>query len=327
MNNFSHQETTIDDVTNIYRFKVTPFLENLIHQDTSGTLKKQFYPSLNEITDEDGLADPIGDRNHSPIPGLVHRYTDRALLLVSSECFAYCRFCFRKCMLTDSAPFSAKITDALTYIQNHEEIWEVILSGGDPLTLSNDALAEIISAVQKINHVAVIRIHTRAPVVNPSRIDNRLIDILHNCKKPVYCVLHINHVRELAPEVTHACSMLLSAGVSMLSQSVLLRGINDSSEILSTLMRQLVQNRIKPYYLHNCDLAKGNAHFRVDLETGRKIVSELRTKVSGICLPTFILDIPHGFGKVPASQEYVSRNDHCWQIIDGMGKTHQFPQT
>ena len=323
MNTISDFSMTLEDVAQRYPVRISPFVETLIQNDPSGALKRQFYPCIEEIGDNKGYLDPIGDRRHAPLPGVIHRYSDRVLLLVASECFANCRFCFRKGLLAASAPFTAKLSEAISYIEQDDQIWEVILSGGDPLTLSGTKLANVISAVENIAHISVIRIHTRTPVVNPARINAHLMKIFKDCKKPIYCVLHINHPSELAPEVEKACAKLRDTGAVLLSQSVLLREVNDNVETLASLMRRLVQNRIKPYYLHNCDPAEGTAHFNVDLETGRHLVAELRRQVSGICQPTFILDIPHGYGKVTANRENVLHVDGCWEAIDAKGKKHR----
>ena len=315
----------VERAAELHPFLITPFLEKRIEVDSSGALKRQFYPSPLELGGSEGLEDPIGDLNHSPFPGLVHRYPDRVLLLAARECFANCRFCFRRCTLATAEVIGKDVEKAAAFIRSRSWIREVILSGGDPLTLSNERLSDYFKSIQEIGHVGVMRIHTRAPVVNPARVDEALLDLLEKSQKPVYCVLHINHPAELAEEVVRSCQRLVRAGVMLLSQTVLLKGVNDSAELLSGLMRALVENRIKPYYLHNCDPARGTDHFRVELGRGRKIVSELRNSVSGICMPQFMVDIPHGYGKVPAGSEYVREEQGKWSAVDAQGRSHDLP--
>ncbi|PID43411.1 MAG: lysine 2,3-aminomutase [Proteobacteria bacterium] len=309
-------------------FKTTQFLESLIQKDHSGALKRQFYPAPEENDINDGHEDPIGDQLKSPIPGLVHRYRNRVLLLTSSDCFALCRFCFRKTLLTKRKNIFLQpghIARAIDYINEHHEIWEVILSGGDPLTRSDHDLQTIFTAIEAIDHVAIVRMHSRAPVVNPARITTRLTTIFETYAKPFYFVLHVNHPAEMASEVLRACSQLRKSGAILLSQTVLLKGVNNSAPVLADLLRTLVKNGIKPYYLHHCDRAWGNSHFRVELETGREIMADLRRSVSGICLPTYIFDIPHGYGKVPADRSYLNNTASGWQAIDQDGSQHILP--
>jgi lysine 2,3-aminomutase len=212
---------------------------------------------------------------------------------------------------------------ALAYISEHSEIWEVILTGGDPLMLSDRRLAETITRLNDIDHVKVLRIHTRVPVVDPERITPELIAALRG-RMPVYVLLHCNHARELTTEARAACARLVDAGVPMLSQSVLLRGVNDTAESLVSLMRALVEARIKPHYLHHCDLARGTGHFRVPIAEGRALLSALRGNISGLCQPTYMLDLPDGFGKVPIGPVLAVETGDGWIVEDFHGHAHAY---
>jgi lysine 2,3-aminomutase len=290
-----------------------------------GPVAKQFVPEALENNKQgEELADPIGDIPHSPIAGVVHRYPDRVLLTPVLTCPVYCRFCFRREAVGDGLLTPAELDSALDYIRGHTEIWEVILSGGDPLIMSPRRLAYIIDALDDIDHVAVIRIHTRVPVVDPKRITGSLITALKR-KTPVFIVLHCNHADELVVEAEQAIATLVDHGFPMLSQSVLLKGINDDPEVMAALMKKLVSSRVKPYYLHHGDKAQGTSHFRTTLATGRAIISRLRGRLSGLCQPTYMLDIPGGHGKVPAAEDYLQATDNNgWIVNDWQGHTHNY---
>ena len=291
----------------------------------NGPIAKQFVPSKLEANKQKGeLIDPIGDIPHSPLPGIVHRYPDRVLLTPLLTCPVYCRFCFRREVVGDGLLGTTELNAALDYIRNHTEIWEVILSGGDPLILSPRRLAQIIDALDKIDHVAVIRIHTRVPVVDPKRITAPLIGAIKR-QTPVFIVLHCNHAEELVPEAERAIAALVDQGLPMLSQSVLLKGINDNSEAMANLMKKLVRCRVKPYYLHHGDKAQGTSHFRTTIASGRAIVAKMRGHLSGLCQPTYMLDIPGGHGKIPAAENYIqAENDGGWIVKDWQGNTHKY---
>ena len=288
-------------------------------------IAKQFVPSTLETNiHEEELTDPIGDIPHSPLPGIVHRYPDRVLLTPLLTCPVYCRFCFRREVVGDGLLVAAELGAALDYIRDHNEIWEVILSGGDPLILSPRRLAHIIDALDKIKHVEVIRIHTRVPVVDPKRVTDSLVGAIKR-QTPVFIVLHCNHADELVPEAERAIAALVDHGFPMLSQSVLLKGINDTSEAIADLMKKLVCCRVKPYYLHHGDKAQGTSHFRTTLASGRAIVAKLRGRLSGLCQPTYMLDIPGGHGKVPAAEDYMqAKNNGGWIVKDWQGNTHKY---
>ncbi|MHA1107652.1 MAG: lysine-2,3-aminomutase-like protein [Alphaproteobacteria bacterium] len=293
--------------------------------DAADPIARQFIPDpCEQITAPDELADPIGDEAHCPVKGIVHRHPDRALLKPVMACPVYCRFCFRReAVAMDDAMLSpGELATALDYISAHGEIWEVILTGGDPLILSPRRLGEIVAALGAIPHVAVIRIHSRVPVVDPARITADMVAAL-KCTKAVYVVVHCNHAREITPLARDAIAALVDAGIPMLSQTVLLRGINDHEQALGALMRALVANRIKPYYLHHGDLARGTGHFRTSVARGRALMQGLRKRLSGLCQPDYVLDIPGGFGKVPVGPNYMEeRPGGGWIVTDIAGRAH-----
>ncbi|MGC2140954.1 MAG: lysine-2,3-aminomutase-like protein [Methylovirgula sp.] len=297
--------------------------------DPHDPIAKQFIPDPKELLVEpEESADPIGDAAHSPVEGIVHRYPDRVLLKLLHVCPVYCRFCFRREMVGpgSAAYLSAAALDrAFAYIAAHAEIFEVILTGGDPLILSLRRLADILARLGKIGHVAVVRIHTRVPVAEPALVTDALVQLLRNAGKTVYVALHANHPRELTQATRAACSRLADAGIPMLSQTVLLRGINDNVEVLAKLMRGFVMARVKPYYLHHPDLAPGTSHFRVSIAEGRALVRALRGRISGLCQPQYMLDIPGGFGKVPIGEGLFEGKEGAYRATDFHGATHAYP--
>ncbi|MBI1360210.1 MAG: lysine-2,3-aminomutase-like protein [Alphaproteobacteria bacterium] len=289
-----------------YAIAVTPPLAALIDRaDPADPIARQFTPSAAELdVRANELADPIGDHAHEPVEGLVHRYPDRVLLKVVAVCPVYCRFCFRREMVgpgREAGLGPAQLQRALDYIAAHPGIREVILTGGDPFMLSAARAAALTRALEAIDHVRTIRWHTRMPVADPERIDAAFVAALRSETRAVYVVLHANHPRELTAQARAACARMTDAGIGLLSQSVLLRGVNDDIDTLADLMRTLVEARVKPYYLHHPDLAPGTAHFRVPLATGQALVRELRDRVSGLGQPHYVVDIPGGVSKALAS--------------------------
>jgi lysine 2,3-aminomutase len=292
-----------------YAVAITPAMAALIDPaDPHDPIARQFVPDPAELdVQPEERADPIGDAAHSPVEGLVHRYPDRVLLKLVHVCAVYCRFCFRREMIGPGKPsaLSAKVLSAaLGYIAAHPDIWEVILSGGDPLVLSPRRLAAVMKRLGAIAHVKVVRVHTRVPAVDPGRVTPAMVRALKSSGKTTYVVLHANHPRELTPAARGACARLVDAGIPMLAQSVLLKGVNDDVETLGALMCALVECRIKPYYLHQMDPAPGTVHFRTTLAHGRKLMGDLRRSCSGLCQPTYVLDGPDGEGKAPVGPEF-----------------------
>lgn len=291
----------------------------------------QVIPDVRElsIADEE-RSDPIGDAAHTQDIGLIQRYPDRVLLQPTRICAVYCRFCFRRDVVGDPAFATlpaAALDRALEHIRSMPRIWEVILTGGDPLILSPARLGALLQALWDIPHVQVIRIHTRVPLVAPERVGPALLEALRG-PKALWIVLHANHASEFTPQGSSACARLIDAGFPMLSQSVLLRGVNDSTDALETLMRTLVAHRIKPYYLHHLDLVPGTRHLRVPLSEGRALIRSLRGRVSGLCQPQYVLDIPGGFGKVPADDAWITGPDPSgvFQVTDPWGEVHRYKE-
>jgi lysine 2,3-aminomutase len=320
---------SLDDVARRYAVAVSPHLLSLVNAgDPSDPIARQFLPSLDElVTLPQELADPIGDAAHTPVAGIVHRHTDRVLFKVVASCPVYCRFCFRREMIgpgKDNALSKDVLEGALAYIAAHPEIWEVILTGGDPFILSPRRVAEVTSRLAAIEHVKVIRWHTRVPVVDPDRVTDELVAALHAPGATTWVAVHANHAREFAPEARRAITRLVEGGVMLVSQSVLLKGVNDNVAALADLMRAFVENRIKPYYLHHPDLAPGTSHFRIGIEDGLALVRELREQLSGLAMPTYMLDIPGGFGKVPLDSDHVEKTAAGHRIRDTRGQWHDY---
>jgi lysine 2,3-aminomutase len=292
-----------------YAIAITPQVAALIDRaDPDDRIARQFVPDIAELTTTpDERADPIGDDAHAPVEGVVHRYPDRVLLKLVNVCAVYCRFCFRREMVGPGKQMlsAGKLDAALAYMAAHPQIWEVILTGGDPLVLSARRLGDVIKRIAAIDHVQIVRLHTRLPVVSPEKITPALVRALKAPGRTTYVALHANHPRELTPAVRAACARIVDAGIPMVSQSVLLRGVNDDAATLEALMRAFVECRIKPYYLHHADLAPGTSHFRTTIDDGQALMRALRGRVSGLAQPTYVLDIPGGHGKVPVGPGYI----------------------
>jgi len=324
-------EAELANVAERYAVALTPALAALIDRaDPADPIARQFIPDPRElVTTPEERADPIGDDAHSPIAGVVHRYPDRVLLKLVNVCAVYCRFCFRREMVGPGkqALTSAQLDAALAYIRANPQIWEVILTGGDPLVLSARRLGEVMRRIAAIDHVKVIRAHTRVPVAAPARITAALVRALRVRGKATYVALHANHPRELTEAVRAACARIIDAGIPMVSQSVLLRGVNDDAETLSALMRAFVEARIKPYYLHHADLAPGTSHFRTTIEEGQALMRALRGRLSGLAQPTYVLDIPGGYGKVPIGPGYVDMCGEAGAVVEDInGVRRNYPQ-
>ena len=313
-----------------YAISVTPDMAELIDEgDPDDPIARQFIPRAEEIeTSAEERADPIGDDVHAPVPGIVHRYPDRVLLKPLHICPVYCRFCFRRERVGPAGHGSLSEADlavAYRYIAEHREIWEVVVTGGDPFALSPRRLASIAQALGAIPHVRVLRFHTRVPVVEPARVDAALVAALKGFSGAVFVALHANHPREFTPAARGAIARLVDAGIPMVSQSVLLRGVNDDAETLEALMRRFVENRIKPYYLHHGDLAPGTGHLRTELPEGQALMRHLRGRLSGLAQPLYVLDIPGGHGKVPVGPGYLDEAGEAWRVTDPSGAIHIYP--
>ena len=310
-----------------YAVAITPAMADLIDPaDPLDPIARQFVPDARELEQSPQESrDPIGDDAFSPVEGIVHRYPDRVLLKIVNACVVYCRFCFRREMVGPGRGglSPAALAGALDYIRAHPEIWEVILSGGDPLVLSARRIKDVVGSLAAIDHLKVIRVHTRVPAVAPERISAALVRALRARDKATFVVLHINHPRELTKQARAACARLIDAGIPMLSQSVLLRGVNDDAETLGALMRTLVECRIKPYYLHHADLAPGTAHLRTTIAEGQALMRALRGRYSGLCQPAYVLDIPDGHGKSPIGPNYLDEGGTM--VEDFQGRRHRYP--
>jgi lysine 2,3-aminomutase len=297
--------------------------------DPTDPIAAQFVPTAGELTQApQERADPIGDERWSPVPGIVHRYPDRVLLKPTLLCPVYCRFCFRREVVGKKGAVldQASMARALDYIRQRPQIWEVIVTGGDPFLLTPRRIADIVRILDQISHLGVLRFHTRVPVVDPRRVSRALVEALA-AEKAVYVIIHANHPRELTAQVQEAVRKLNRAGIPLLSQTVLLRGVNDDAAVLEALFRRLVAMRVKPYYLHQADLARGTAHFRTGIASGQRLIRSLRGRVSGLCQPTYVLDIPGGYGKVPIGPCAACRmgSSGDWIIEDSAGVRHSYP--
>jgi len=321
-----------------YAVAITPAMAELIDpDDPADPIARQFLPHSAELeTRPEESPDPIGDEAHSPVEGIVHRYPDRVLLKLLHACAVYCRFCFRREVVGPggSQVLSPEALEAaLGYIRARPEIWECVLTGGDPLILSPRRLGDVIGRLAAIDHLKVVRLHTRLPVVDPARITPDLVRALKAEGAASWVVLHANHPRELTPAARAACTRLVDAGIPMLSQSVLLAGVNDDAGTLSTLMRAFVEARVKPYYLHQGDLAPGTSHLRTGIAEGQALMRALRGRVSGLCQPAYMLDIPGGHGKSPIGPGYLAEEPGpgCdgaaprYVVEDYQGRRHPYP--
>jgi lysine 2,3-aminomutase len=312
-----------------YAVAITPAMEALIDaNDPADPIAAQFRPDARELEiAADELSDPIGDDAYSPVKGVVHRYADRCLLKLVHVCPVYCRFCFRREMVGpqgDGTLTGAELDEALAYIASQPRIWEVILTGGDPFLLSARRVREVTERLAAIAHVKIIRWHTRVPVVDPLRVTPDLVEALRVGGATTYVVLHANHPRELTEQAYAAIARIVDAGVPMLSQSVLLKGINDDVDTLEALMRGLVEARVKPYYLHHLDKAPGTSHFRCSIAEGQALTRELHQRASGLAQPTYVLDIPGGHGKAPLAAPSVRKTGDTYEVRDRDGAWRKY---
>lgn len=315
----------IERVKQVYPMKISRHFLGLI-REKDDPIWKQSVPSIEELQDVYNVSDPLSEARDTKVPGLVHRYPDRVLLIISSKCAMYCRFCTRKRSVgkIEQTPME-QIFRGIDYIREHPEIRDVLLSGGDPLLRSNKELDVILKALHSIPHVEVIRIGTRVPSVMPERITPKLVNVLKKYH-PLYMNIHFEHPTEIEQECEHALRLLADAGIPLGSQSVLLRGINDDPKVMKELMQKLVKNRVRPYYIYLCDLVKGVEHFRTSIQSGFDVIHHLQGYTSGLCVPHLIIDSPGG-GKIPIlpPNYLLESNEEKAVISNYKGEVYEYP--
>ncbi|MEO8167074.1 MAG: KamA family radical SAM protein [bacterium] len=302
-----------DRLNKLFHIRINPYYLSLIRYPND-PIWLQCIPDAIELEDDGMPEDPLGEDAHSPVPSIVHRYPDRVLFLTTSQCSMYCRFCTRKRKVGDSTKINMKyIQDGIDYIASRPEVRDVILSGGDPLMLTDQNLEKVISGLRAIPHVEIIRLGTKMPCVLPQRITTKLTDMLKKYH-PIYVNTHFNHPWECTPEAKKSCEMLADAGIPVGNQAVLMKGVNDNADVMLELMRKLLTMRVRPYYLYQADITKGANHFRTPVSVGLDIMDKLRGHTSGLAIPQYVIDAPGGGGKIPLLPQYVlGRNGN--QII------------
>ncbi len=324
------EEEGVIGASETFRMAVTPYFASLMDpRDPECPLRRQVVPTSRELhiapTD---LEDPLSEDADSPIPGLVHRYPDRVLLVVTDQCPSYCRFCTRRRLVSTGQERVShhKIETMVEYINQHKEVRDALISGGDGLFLSESILEHLLSSLRHIPHLEVIRIGTRVPVYLPQRITPQLVEMLRRYH-PLWINIHVNHPQEITPEMAKACAMLADAGIPLGSQTVLLAGINDCPNVIKRLVQELVKIRVRPYYLYQCDLSEGIGHFRTPVGKGIEIIENLRGHTSGFAVPTFVIDAPGGGGKVPIMPQYLlSRSDSRVVVRNYAGRVLSYPE-
>ena len=309
---------------------ITPYFFNLIDRnDPECPIRRQVIPRVEETTTAPWeLIDPCGEDEHMPVPGLVHRYPDRVLFLVTDRCAAYCRYCTRSRVVSGAGEqhLETDFSAAINYIRQHPEVRDVLLSGGDPLLFTDERLEHLLSQLRAIPHVEFLRIGTRIPIFLPQRITPELCAMLKKYH-PLWMSIHTNHPREATAEVREACGRLADAGIPLGNQSVLLRGVNDSVEVMKELMHRLLMMRVRPYYIYQCDLVKGTHHLRSSVRKGLEIMEALRGHTTGYAVPEFVIDAPGGGGKVPVGPQYVLAHDKQRVIIRNYeGQVFEYPE-
>lgn len=305
---FNIDKKVAEDLDEFFQARINPYYLSLIRYP-GDPIWLQCVPDGIELDDMDGFEDPLNEDAMSPVPNITHRYPDRCLFLVTSQCGMYCRFCTRKRKVGDSGKISMKeLESAFNYIEQHTEIRDVILSGGDPLMLTDTMLEKILQRLRSIPHVEIIRLGTKMPCVLPQRITPKLCEMIKKYH-PIYVNTHFNHPWEITEESTQACTMLANAGCPVQNQAVLMKGVNDNAEILMELFQKLLKIRVKPYYLFMADETKGASHFRTSIQTGLDIINKLRGYTSGLAIPHFVIDAPGGGGKIPLIPNYVLHQD------------------
>jgi len=302
------EEAVFKDQAFSFRMAITPHYLSLIdHNNPQDPVRLQAIPRIAESRiDVSDMADPLHEDADSPVPGMTHRYPDRVLLLLTDQCAMYCRHCTRRRKAGENdAPMPRENVDkAIAYIAEHKEVRDVILSGGDPLTLGDERLDEILEKLSRIEHLDIVRLGTRLPVVLPQRVTDDLLKVLKKYKF-LWLNTHYNHPQELGEDAAKALAKLAEAGIPLGNQSVLLKGINDNVDVMKALVHKLVRNRVRPYYIYQCDLSEGIGHFRTPVAKGIEIMESLRGHTSGLCIPTFVVDAPGGGGKIPVMPNYL----------------------
>ena len=324
---FDFNVDEVKDVIKKYPMRVNPYYLSLI-ESKDDPLWKQCIPDMKELSDPQGLEDPLHEEVDSPVPGLTHRYPDRVLLLISNQCAMYCRFCTRKRKVGDPVKRITKeqIMRGVQYIKEHKEVRDVVLSGGDPLLLKDTTLEWILRELRKIKHLEIIRIGTRVPCTLPQRVTPELCEMLKRYH-PLYINTHFNHPREVTKEAKKACEMLANAGIPLGCQTVLLKGVNDNPEVMKELMQKLLMIRVKPYYIYQCDLTRGVNHFRTKIDVGLDVIRGLRGHTSGLAVPHYIIDAPGGGGKIPILPEYVVERTPTNIILRNYaGQVFEYPE-
>ncbi len=301
---FGFDKELADKLNKFFHIRINPYYLSLIRYP-GDPIWLQCIPDAKELEDDGLPEDPLAEDSHSPVPSIVHRYPDRVLFLTTSQCSMYCRFCTRKRKVGDSTKINMKyIQDGIDYIASHPEIRDVILSGGDPLTLTDVMVEKILKGLRQIPHVEIIRLGTKIPCVLPQRVTPKLCKIIKKYH-PIYVNTHFNHPWELTPEAKKACDMLADAGVPIGNQAVLMKGVNDDADVMIELFRKLLAMRVKPYYLYQADITKGTDYFRTPVSKGLEIMDKLRGHTSGLAIPAYVIDAPGGGGKIPILPQYV----------------------
>ncbi len=315
----------LGNVASLFPMKLNPYLLNLI-RSADDPIGRQVIPRQEELLDLDRDSDPLAEDSQSPVSQVIHRYPGRVVFLVSNQCAVHCRFCMRKRRVAEPSQVSRElIKQGVDYIGRHPQINEVILSGGDPLMRSDGELIRIMTSLRRISHVRLLRIHTRMPVVLPSRVTPALVRQLA-LFHPLYLNIHVNHSAEITPDVAAACALMADAGIVLGSQSVLLKGVNDNVKRLQELFEALLAIRVRPYYLHQLDRVPGTAHFQVPLVHGLDLIQALRGRLSGIAIPHLMIDLPGGGGKVALTvPSVVEKRRSVWRIRNWQGELFDYP--
>jgi len=309
---------------------VTPYFASQMDPiNPNCPIRRQAIPRIEEChLSKNDMVDPCGEDKDSPVPGLVHRYPDRVLLLVTDQCAVYCRYCTRRRLVgsNERSITQGNFEEVLKYLKSHRKVRDVLLSGGDPLLLENERLEEILSRLRAIPHIEILRIGTRAPVTLPQRITGGLVRMLKRYH-PLMISIHFTHPKEITDAVKRACGELADGGIPLGSQTVLLKGINDKPYIMKKLVQELLKIRVRPYYIYQCDLATGTEHFRTSVATGIQIIEKLRGHTTGYAVPTFVVDAPGGGGKIPVEPDYVmSRGKGKVVLRNYEGKVFEYPE-